>query len=482
MFKLIIDAGHGGSDNGASKFGYNEKDITLVIGKRVQELLSMYNPDITRSTDKTIEPEARTPLIKDKYDYCISIHLNAAGGNGIEAIHSVQSIKGKQLATFIVNKIKNYTGLPLRNTPVFSKVQSNGLDWYYMQRNTGNTVTVTIECLFLDNAENIKKLNVEQISQAIADGFKEFMETQVTVPVVPPIVAPPIPVFKPVLLTYSGYLKIGDIGESVKALQTALKTLGYYNLAIDGSFGNGTDIAVRSFQKINSLVVDGFAGQGTVSKINELLNGNVISPSDKKSKYYKIGNAHIIETTPDNIDIKILGNTLDNVYGINGTFFDTPNPTLPNSCWAIATNDGHAIGGNSMLVSYTSSIKRGTIVYYADGNIEVLRVNSINEFKKPHKWSISGYSVYPYMGFAAEKMSSGIDYKTAHTYIGYKGNKIYLIVKPYHMIKDILPLVKELNLDGCILLDGGGSSQLRHPSGSYKSTRKINSAVLLKEI
>lgn len=166
---------------------------------------------------------------------------------------------------------------------------------------------------------------------------------------------------------------------------------------------------------------------------------------------------------------------------MNGTFFDTPRPALDSSCWAIATMNGKPLGGNSMLVSYDRSIKRGTIIFYEDGSIEMLRVNSMNEFKKLHVWSISGYSVYPKMYFSEEKIPSGVNYKTNHTYIGYKDNIIYLIVRPNHMIKDIVALAKELKLDGLIVLDGGGSSQLRHPSGSYNSTRKINSAVLLKE-
>ena len=280
-------------------------------------------------------------------------------------------------------------------------------------------------------------------------------------------------------MQYNRLLRQGMKGIDVKALQESLTRLGYDTNGVDGIFGSGTNNAVKQFQRTNGLKVDGIVGPATIAKINEVFIGN----QSTKSKYYKKGNAHVIETVADNIEIKILGNTLHNtgVFGVNGTFFDTPKPGLAKSCWGIATNEGKAIGGNSMLVSYNRNIKRGTIVCYEDGTVEVLRVNSINEFKKLHKWAISGYSVYPYMHFKSEKMPGGIDYKTAHTYIGHKGNKIYLIVKPYHRIKEIIPLVKELRLDGCIVLDGGGSSQLRHPGGSFKASRKINSAVLLKE-
>ncbi len=278
----------------------------------------------------------------------------------------------------------------------------------------------------------------------------------------------------------------GSKGEHVRNLQIALTELGYFVNGIDGHCGNGCHTAIIQFQKDNKLAIDGWAGIATHNRINELLlnkQSNQSSQSIAKSKYYKKGDIHIIETTPDNIEIKILGNTLHqaNVYGINGTFYDTPKPSLPNSCWAIATDNGQPIGGNSMFNNY-SNIPRGTIIYYKDNAIEVRRAVSINEFSKPHIWSIGGYSVYPFFNLGEEKCPGGINYKTAHSYIAYKGNSIFLFVKPNHMIKDILPFVKEMKFDGCIVVDGGGSSQLRHPNGYYQSTRKVNNVVLLKEV
>lgn len=341
--RLIIDNGHGGTDSGATSFGYMEKDLTLIIGKRVKELLKDFNPDMTRTTDKTLEPNDRTALIKDKYDYCISIHLNSGGGDGIEAIHSAHSTKGKKLAEYIVNSLKETTGLPLRNKPVFSRTQSDGKDYYYMHRNTGNTITVIIEGLFLDNAENIKKLNVESIAQGISNGFKEYAKT-LTPTVEQPIIETPKPeqpngeINKPPLLTYKGYLKKGDTGADVRSLQTALQYLGFYNISIDGSFGNGTDTALRNFQKTYGLVVDGFAGQATVMKINELLSGKV-----KPTMYRKIrkfdSDIHILEVGKDyHVDVDlgqrgklekvstIINNKLKQgekvVAGINGGFFN----------------------------------------------------------------------------------------------------------------------------------------------------------------
>lgn len=468
MKTLMIDLGHGGTDSGAVSQGYFEKDIVLLIGRRVKELLKDYKPDMTRTTDKTLSNTTRINLIKNRYKYCISIHVNSGGGNGVEAIHSIKSNKGKELATKLVNNISKETGLPLRKTPVYSRTLSNGNDYYFMNRETGNTITVIVECFFIDS-EDISLMNIESIARGISKGFIDFISKEIE------------PKGEVKLLTYNRPLVRGTKGKDVRELQEALVRLGYDPKGIDGHFGNGCDKAVREFQRKNGLSVDGSVGPATVNKINELLLGK---PIQKKSKYYKLGDTHIIETTPDNISIEFLNNNLRNAgkYGINGTFYDTPRPHLRDSCWAIAIMNGKPIGGNSMFNSYNHSIKRGTLIYYQDGTIGQRKVNSINEFPKPHVWAIGGYTIVPYMDFKGEKMGSGINYKTAHTYIGYKGNKIYLIVKPNHMIHEITHITSTLNLDGCILLDGGGSSQLRHPDGSFHQSRRVNNAIILKEV
>ena len=55
-------------------------------------------------------------------------------------------------------------------------------------------------------------------------------------------------------------LRKGMRGEEVKALQKALKTLGYYKGTLDGQYGDGTVSAVKQFQKSQKLTADGVAG------------------------------------------------------------------------------------------------------------------------------------------------------------------------------------------------------------------------------
>lgn len=60
-----------------------------------------------------------------------------------------------------------------------------------------------------------------------------------------------------------GYKK-GSSGETVKTIQTKLKEWGYYDGAVDGVYGSGTEKAVKYFQEKNGLKADGKAGQKTL--------------------------------------------------------------------------------------------------------------------------------------------------------------------------------------------------------------------------
>ncbi len=66
-------------------------------------------------------------------------------------------------------------------------------------------------------------------------------------------------------ISSTGYmtLETGMTGEAVRTLQLKLKALGYYSGSADGSYGEETAAAVRTFQLRNNLTVDGKAGPAT---------------------------------------------------------------------------------------------------------------------------------------------------------------------------------------------------------------------------
>ena len=62
-------------------------------------------------------------------------------------------------------------------------------------------------------------------------------------------------------------LQFGDNSLAVKALQNRLDSLGYYNGAVNGDFGNNTLNGVTLFQNLNGLKPDGVAGTATLEAI-----------------------------------------------------------------------------------------------------------------------------------------------------------------------------------------------------------------------
>lgn len=75
------------------------------------------------------------------------------------------------------------------------------------------------------------------------------------------------------------YLKKGDSGDDVAAMQRMLIILGYScgSHAADGDFGNSTEKAVKKFQKDYSLTVNGLYDKKTKSKLKSVYKKKVTS-------------------------------------------------------------------------------------------------------------------------------------------------------------------------------------------------------------
>lgn len=78
--RIVLDAGHGGSDPGATAAEIAEKTITLDIGRRLRTLLEQngFQVVVTRDADRTIALRDRALLANDsRSDIFVSIHVNA---------------------------------------------------------------------------------------------------------------------------------------------------------------------------------------------------------------------------------------------------------------------------------------------------------------------------------------------------------------------------------------------------------------------
>lgn len=87
-YKIVIDAGHGGTDPGASGNGIIEKDMTLEISNYMYNRLKELGipVKITRTIDETLTPTERVNRVLDAYGndknvIVVSNHINAGGGD-----------------------------------------------------------------------------------------------------------------------------------------------------------------------------------------------------------------------------------------------------------------------------------------------------------------------------------------------------------------------------------------------------------------
>lgn len=78
-------------------------------------------------------------------------------------------------------------------------------------------------------------------------------------------------------------LKKGSQGDEVVTLQKKLKQWGYYDGAVDGIFGSGTQKAVQYFQRKNGLTADGIVGAKTAAALGMTLSGTTTAAADSSS-------------------------------------------------------------------------------------------------------------------------------------------------------------------------------------------------------
>lgn len=170
MFKnvIVLDAGHGGSDTGATGNGYKEKNMTLAIVKAAKTYFDQ-NPDYkvyyTRLKDTYPSLSARYKLANEvKADIFISVHINSAGkkATGTETLYnpdrnkkSPSGLSCYKLASYTQKYVLAATGFKNRGLKKRCYRLGNGLA-VLSHNNRAATLT---EIGFISNPSEAKKMN-----------------------------------------------------------------------------------------------------------------------------------------------------------------------------------------------------------------------------------------------------------------------------------------------------------------------------------
>ncbi len=170
MPTVVIDAGHGGSDFGATYLGRKEKDDTLNLALAVGNILenSGVNVIYTRTNDiyETPSQKASEANTADA-DYFISIHRNSSPyDNQYTGIESLVYNRNSTAGNIAQNINRNLESLGFANQGVNERTNLAVL------RRT-NMPAVLVEVGFINtDRDNIRFDNrFYEIAQAIADGI-----------------------------------------------------------------------------------------------------------------------------------------------------------------------------------------------------------------------------------------------------------------------------------------------------------------------
>ena len=187
MYTVVIDAGHGGIDNGSiGYFGTLESDINLWYAKTLQDYFTQFGFKVVMTRDddnglyspfaknkKKDDMQARQKIIENtKPDMVISIHMNSyndTSSRGAQVFFAKDSQTGELLAQCIQKQFKK--------TLIKARDSCQVGDYYIV--NCTSYPSVIVECGFISNPEEEELLLKEdyknQVCYSIICGALEYL-------------------------------------------------------------------------------------------------------------------------------------------------------------------------------------------------------------------------------------------------------------------------------------------------------------------
>ena len=178
-YKVFIDPGHGGHDDGSSAFGLKEDELNLKIGLKIQKRLESKGIEVkmSRSSDKYVSLIDRTEMANEYgADLFVSNHINSfdsGSAHGIETYYHSKKSNHKPLSDNIQNNsiketgaynrgVKNENFAVLRESEMPSSLFEGG---------------------FISNKTESEKLKddkyQDKLAKAVADGIEKYLKDNI---------------------------------------------------------------------------------------------------------------------------------------------------------------------------------------------------------------------------------------------------------------------------------------------------------------
>ena len=285
-YKVFIDPGHGGYDNGAVQNGVLEDELNLQISKKIEAKLKAKGVEVkmSRYDDTYLSLTDRTYMAnKEGSDVFVSIHQNSAtssSAKGIETYYYSTRQDSKELATDIQNDLIQATNATNRGVKTAN----------YAVIKTASMSSSLVECGFISNpteAQNLSSSSYQdKVAEGIVNGIMDYLNNNV-------------------ILNNSGTQKPED--STTEGVQTGtVKVSGALNVrsgagtsySVLGSLSNGAKVEIvgtsGSWYKIKYGSGYGYVSKDyiTVSSSNDSNNGgsnnNTTTPSTSTTGTIKV--------------------------------------------------------------------------------------------------------------------------------------------------------------------------------------------------
>lgn len=180
-YNFVIDASHGGSDNGVSGNNLVEKNYSLDVSKYIYNKLNNlgYSATLVRSTDESLSNDDRISRILNAYGnknnvIVISNHLNEGNDEGVEIIYALRH--DNVLANDIASSLEK-SGVMVNKVFQRRLPSDTSKDYYFIQRETGNTIPISIYYGYVDNKNDVNNFkDYQKYGDAIVSGILAYVK------------------------------------------------------------------------------------------------------------------------------------------------------------------------------------------------------------------------------------------------------------------------------------------------------------------
>ncbi len=185
---IVLDAGHGGIDDGAISKNIIEKDLNLILVKKLEKELASRGATVylTRDGDQDLSKTTigrkrsdlynRAKYINDiKPNMYISIHLNSTTGSnwrGLQVFYTNKNVENKKIAEAITNNLKT-------NISNVREIKQDNT--YYMYKHI-KSPGILIEAGFISNPSDNYLLRNEEyqdkLIHLLADSIEIYFQNK----------------------------------------------------------------------------------------------------------------------------------------------------------------------------------------------------------------------------------------------------------------------------------------------------------------